>query len=84
MYLYVHVHNIYIERKIYVYICIHTKTAYSERDRSLFSSLMWAIGVPIFTFVVMQKHEVPQMSREKQVFACLQVGIDVQHACTLP
>lgn len=35
--------------------------------RSLLSSLLWATGVPIFTYVVMQKHEVPQMAQEKQV-----------------
>jgi len=42
--------------------------------RSIFYSIVWALGVPIFTLLVLYYHDVPKMARYKQVcfpFLCV-------------
>jgi Ca2+-binding EF-hand superfamily protein len=43
---------------------------------SVFASIMWAIGVPVFSYIVMLYHKVPQMARAKQVRALANSMID--------
>jgi len=35
--------------------------------RSIFSSMLWALGVPFCSYLIMMYHGVPKMARQKQV-----------------
>ena len=42
-------------------------SSYVETHRSLFASVFWGLGVPVFCYMALIYHDVPQMAQRKQV-----------------
>jgi hypothetical protein len=42
-------------------------SSYVETHRSIFASVFWGLGVPVFCYVALIYHDVPQMANRKQV-----------------